>query len=100
MSRDPGYNPFLVGPAMVGVGLAARQIEPDTLSRPAPGRDRQRLGDARHDRDAARHARDGIARFIPANLTRSKGRTLIIMGAALLAVRALDEFVEDDGAEH
>ena len=60
---------------------------------------------ARKDRkaaaaQAARAARDGIADITPNNLTSSLGRTLIFMGGALLAVRALDELVDDDSAEY
>ncbi len=100
MSRDPGYGPVALGLAMVGLGLLARRIEPDALSLPAPSARRQRLREVRSGRDAAKVARDGIAGFIPENLTRSIGRTLILMGAALLAVRALDEFVEDEGVDY
>ncbi|WP_424933168.1 hypothetical protein [Amaricoccus macauensis] len=100
MQRGSEFAPYLVGLAMVGLGLAARRVEPDLLSLPEPSETRKRLRDVRTGRDAARVTRDGIASFIPANLTKSMGRTLIIMGAALVAVRALDELVDDDGADY
>ena len=84
---------------MVGIGIAARRIEPDVLRLPEPA-DHVRLKDIRGGRDVARAARDGIAGFIPRNLTRSLGRTLMLMGGALIAVRALDELVDDDSAEY
>ena len=100
MRRDPGLAPMLIGLVMIGLGLTARRVEPDLLSLPDPARKSKRLRDVRSGRDAAKVTRDGIASFIPANLTKSLGRTLIIMGAALVAVRALDEIVEDDGADY
>lgn len=99
MSRQAGYTPFLAGLAMVGLGLAVRRIAPETLTLPAPAT-RPRLRDVRRGRDAARVARDGIASVMPANLTGSLGRTLIIMGAGVLAIRALDELVDDDTARY
>ncbi len=100
MSRDPGTTPLLLGLAMVALGLAASRIEPGALSLPAPSARRKRLSDVRTGRDAAKVARDGIANFIPDNLTASIGRTLMLMGGALLAVRLLDEFVEDEGVDY
>ncbi|ETX29960.1 hypothetical protein [Roseivivax isoporae] len=98
-TRLDDYAPFLIGLAMVGVGLAARQVEPEALRLPKPGA-KARLRDVRSGRDAARAARDGLAGLLPSNLTRSVGRTMILMGAALIAVRALDELVDDDSAEY
>ena len=51
-------------------------------------------------RDAAKAARDGIARFMPNNLTKTLGRSLVLMGAATIAVRMLDELVDDDSARY
>ena len=100
MSRDPGYAPVVLGLAMVGLGLVARRIEPGALSLPEPSGRRRKLRDVRSGQDAAKAARDGIAGFIPRNLTRSMGRTLILMGTALLAVRVLDEFVDDADVDY
>ncbi|QFT64680.1 hypothetical protein SAMN05421853_101184 [Roseivivax halotolerans] len=97
--NSASYAPFLIGIAMVGFGLALRRTEPNTLSLPEPNRP-ARLKDVKSGRDAARVARDGIARFIPANLTGSLGRTLILMGGATIAVRALDELVDDEGPDY
>jgi hypothetical protein len=91
---------MVLGLAMVGLGLVARRIEPSALSLPEPSGRRKRLSEVRTGRDAAKVARDGIAGFTPHNLTRSIGRTLILMGAALLAVRALDELVGDEGVDY
>ncbi|WP_246107314.1 hypothetical protein [Puniceibacterium confluentis] len=99
MIREPGYSPILVGLAMVGIGLVACRIEPAALRLPEPA-GRPRLRDIRDGRDVARAARDGIATLIPRNLTRSLGRTLMLMGGALIAVRALDELVDDDSASY
>jgi hypothetical protein len=100
VSRDPGMTPLLLGLSMVALGLAASRIEPGALSLPAPARRRKRLSEVRTGRDAAKVARDGIARFIPDNLTASIGRTLVLMGTALVAVRLLDEIVEDEGVDY
>ena len=99
MSRDPGYAPLLLGLAMVGIGFAARRVQPDVLRLPEPG-GHMRLRDVRGGRDAARVARDGIAGLIPRNLTASLGRTLMLMGGALIVVRTLDELVDDDSVEY
>ncbi|MCE0505550.1 MULTISPECIES: hypothetical protein [unclassified Roseivivax] len=95
----PSYTPFLLGLALVGCGLALRRSDPAPLRLPEPG-GAPEARKARSGRDAARVARDGIARFIPSNLTGSLGRTLILMGGATIAVRALDELVDDDQAEY
>ncbi|MHA6326219.1 hypothetical protein [Roseivivax sp. CAU 1753] len=99
MSRQAEYTPFLIGLGLIGLGLAARRVEPETLRLPEPG-DRPDFRGIRSGKDAARAARDGIAGFMPANLTKSLGRTMILMGAALVAVRALDELVDDDTADY
>ena len=99
MSRGAEYTPFLIGLGLIGLGLAARRVEPDTLRLPEPA-ERPDLRNIRSGSDAARAARDGIAGFMPRNLTKSLGRTMILMGAALVAVRALDELVDDDTADY
>ena len=66
---------------MVGLGLVARRIEPGALSLPEPSGRRRKLSEVRSGQDAAKAARDEIAGFIPRNLTRSMGRTLVLMGA-------------------
>ena len=97
--RRADLMPVVAGLGMLGLGLFLRQTAPSALRLPEPGR-RKRLRDVRSGRDAAHVARDGIARFIPDNLTGSLGRTLILMGTATIAVRILDELVDDDSAEY
>ncbi|SIS83693.1 hypothetical protein SAMN05421759_104183 [Roseivivax lentus] len=99
MSRKADHTPFLIGLGLIGLGLAARRVEPDALRLPEPA-ERPDLRNIRSGKDAARAARDGIAGFVPRNLTKSLGRTMILMGAALVAIRALDELVEDDTADY
>ncbi len=84
--------PLIIGAALIGGGLLLRQWQPALLSLP------ERPVGPRRDRGArrvARQARDGIARFLPGNLTGSIGRTLLIMGAGLILVRLFDAVVED-----
>ncbi len=84
--------PLVLGAALIGGGLLLRQWQPKALVLP----DRPAM--AHRDsgtRRLARHTRDGIARFLPGNLTGSIGRTLLIMGAGLVLVRLLDMAVED-----
>ncbi|WP_226779354.1 hypothetical protein [Oceaniglobus trochenteri] len=95
MTPQPKMNPLLWGLAMLGIGLALRQWRPAALTLPdrprTEGRDK---GLAR----AARHTRDGVATVLPGNLTGSIGRSLILAGAGMIALRALDLLVEDDDA--
>ena len=99
MSREADYTPFLIGLGLIGLGLAARRVEPETLRLPEPA-ERPNFRNVRSGRDAARAARDGIAGFVPRNLTKSLGRTMILMGGALVIIRALDEIVDEDTAEY
>ena len=99
MSRKVEYTPFLIGLALIGLGLAARRVEPESLRLPEPG-GRPDLRNIRSGRDAARAMRDGIAALVPRNLTKSLGRTMILMGGALVAIRALDEIVDEDTAKY
>ncbi|MHA6345003.1 hypothetical protein [Roseivivax sp. CAU 1761] len=91
--------PFAVGLGMVVAGLLLRRTDPDLLRLPQPATKPHWRGLTRR-RDMARTARDGIAGLIPRNLTGSLGRTLILMGGALVLVRALDELVDDDSANY
>ena len=91
----PRTSPLPAGLALLVAGLVLRLWQPSVLDMP----DRP----ARHSKDsglprAARRARDGVTMIAPGNLTRSLGRTLIVAGAALVAIRALDLLVEDDDA--
>lgn len=95
MERSPRTSPLVAGIALVGAGLMLRLVKPAMLSLPEPD------GKKRHDRGiprAARKSRDGVAALMPSNLTGSIGRSLIIMGLGLVAVRALDSLVDDEDA--
>lgn len=84
--------PLLIGAALLGTGLALRHWKPLTLSLP------KEPNTLKHDRGArrrARQARDGIARFLPANLNASVGNSLLILGTCLVALRVLDQAVEE-----
>ncbi|WOI56899.1 hypothetical protein [Palleronia sp. LCG004] len=94
MKNPPSeLSPILLGTALLGAGLLLRQWEPGALSLPSkPDVVHRDRGLKR----AARRTRDGIARFLPSNMTGSLGRSLAIMGAGLVLVRLLDMAVEDD----
>ncbi len=94
------YSPLLAGAAMIGLGLLLRRTGPDLLRLPEPSPRPVGFRDVRSGRDAARATRDGIARVIPRNLTKTVGRSLMLMGAATIAVRMLDELVDDDSARY
>ena len=85
-------SPLLIGAALLGAGIALRQVQPSVLSLP----DRpDQLHTGRGLQRAARKTRDGIASVLPSNLTGSIGRSLAIMGAGLVMVRLLDMAVDD-----
>ncbi|MDF1728310.1 MAG: hypothetical protein P1U53_11240 [Sulfitobacter sp.] len=93
---SPATAPILAGLALLGLGLLVRRWQPAALTLPeSPDGESQR--DAGLSK-AARKSRDGVAAVLPGNMTGSIGRTLLIMGAGLIMVRALDELVEDDDA--
>ncbi|WP_037227929.1 hypothetical protein [Roseobacter sp. GAI101] len=95
MDNSPRTSPLLAGLALVGAGLALRQIQPSVLALPEPdGLDRNDSGVRR----AARKSRDGLASVLPSNLTGSIGRSLMIMGLGLVTIRALDALVDDKDA--
>lgn len=87
-------SPIIAGVALLGVGLILRNWQPSALELPEPERDRPHRD--RGARRAARKTRDGVARLMPHNLTRSVARSLLVVGAALIMVRALDELVEEE----
>jgi len=95
MAKSPRSSPLLAGIALLGAGLVLRRVQPSVLSLPEPdGADHNDRGVKR----AARKSRDGLAGVLPGNLTGSIGRSLIIMGAGLMAIRALDAVVDDEDA--
>ncbi|KIN63672.1 Glucosyltransferase MdoH [Sulfitobacter noctilucicola] len=86
----------MAGIALMGAGLLMRAWRPSALSLPdRPEKDRHT---DRGVAKAARRSRDGVATILPRNMTGSLGRSLLIMGAGLVMVRVLDEFVEDEEA--
>ncbi len=94
--ENPRQSPLLAGLALLGAGLLIRRWQPKLLDLPDTPSDTHHKD--RGVRRAARKSRDGLASILPGNMTGSIGRSLIIMGAGLLLVRALDELVEDEDA--
>jgi hypothetical protein len=95
LQRPAKAAPLLSGAALLGAGLLVRLWKPRLLDVPEPdGRERNDRGLPR----LARRSRDGLARVLPHNMTGTVARSLIIMGAGLILVRALDELVEDEDA--
>ncbi|NUH65018.1 hypothetical protein HTT03_06855 [Sulfitobacter sp. S0837] len=95
MDQSPKSSPVLAGIALLGAGLLIRQWQPDALRLPEPENKHRR---DRGLRRAARKSRDGLAMLLPSNLTGSIGRSLMIMGGGLLALRLLDLLVDQDEA--
>ena len=96
MSTQPRKSPLLAGLALLGAGLLVRQWQPRLLDMPEQA-DTARDNGTRVQ-NAARKSRDGVARVLPGNMTGSIGRSLIVMGVGLIAVRTLDLLVDDDDA--
>ena len=95
MDNVPRTSPILSGLALLVAGFLVRRLKPGFLDLP------ERSGSSSRDRGltrAARRSRDGVARILPSNLTDSIGRSLIVMGAGLLVIRALDELVDHEDA--
>lgn len=95
MDESPQSSPVLAGIALLGAGLLLRQWQPQALRLPEPDSHTRR---DRGLRRAARKSRDGLASVLPSNLTGSVARSLIFMGAGLIALRALDLVVDEDEA--
>ncbi|MEQ6250103.1 hypothetical protein ABMC89_14510 [Sulfitobacter sp. HNIBRBA3233] len=87
-------SPVIAGIALLGTAVLLRNWQPGALDLPEADSDRPHRD--RGARRAARKARDGIAAIMPRNLTRSVARSLMIVGASLILMRALDELVEDE----
>lgn len=95
--QQPGRSsPLLTGIALLCAGLFLRRWQPSALQLPDQdeGHFHTDSGVAR----AARKSRDGVATVMPGNLTGSIARSLLVMGAGLVMVRALDELVDDEDA--
>ncbi|APE44342.1 hypothetical protein BOO69_13720 [Sulfitobacter alexandrii] len=94
MQEKMRTSPLVSGLALLGAGLLIRRWQPDLLT--LPDDDDDSRGHDHGIRRAARKSRDGLAGALPGNLTGSIARSLMIMGAGLILVRALDELVEDE----
>ncbi|ADM09056.1 glucosyltransferase MdoH [Parvularcula bermudensis HTCC2503] len=86
------HTPLVLGAGLMALGLGVRQWRPTALE--LPKRPRRQSHD-RGARKAARVTRDGLARFLPKNMNESIGNSLMVMGVGLIAVRLLDDWVED-----
>ena len=93
MDEQPKSSPVLTGIVLLGAGLLIRQWQPRALNLPEP---ENRLRRDRGLQRAARKSRDGLAGLLPSNLTSSIARSLMVMGAGLLTLRALDLLADDD----
>lgn len=91
--RDP--IPFVLGAAAISTGLMLRAWRPAPLDLPAARR-APRLPDPRDGRDAARQAREAVATVTPDNAAAGVGRSLIFMGAGLIAVALFDALEDRD----
>ena len=95
MADAPGKNqPLIAAAALVGTGVLLRQWKPTLLDLPDGKKKRPHL-----DRGMSRQvrkARDGVAKFaLPSNMVRSLGNSLLTLGGGLVALRLLDEVVDD-----
>lgn len=86
-------TPLLAGIGLAITGALLQRVRPAVFDLPKPSK---QAGDRPRFPRNAREVRDGIAAAAPDNMTDAVGRTLIFMGAALLAMRALDEIVDED----
>ena len=93
MKNTPGQNsPLLAAAALVGTGLLLRQWKPTPLDLPKADTPHADKGSRRK----VRQARDGVAKlFMPENMMKSLGTSLLMIGGGLVAMRAFDEVVEE-----
>lgn len=95
--QEPGRNsPLFTGIALLCAGFFLRRWQPTALRLPDRNTD-QDFDDSGVAR-AARKSRDGLATVLPGNLTGSIARSLLVMGAGMIMLRALDELVDDEDA--
>lgn len=96
MPRSPADSPITAGLTMIGLGVLLRWARPRALDMP----DRLHDGDfgGRGLDGAARKTRDGVAEVLPDNLSDGLARSLMIFGAGLILLRALDQTMDDDDA--
>ncbi|WP_185804438.1 hypothetical protein [Pontivivens nitratireducens] len=91
IDRDTAMTaaPFAAAIGLVAAGFALTRWKPGALDMPEPNAT-PRLPDFRDGGDIVRQLREGAAALSPRNLTDTLGRSLIISGALLLMVRAID----------
>ncbi|TMM51594.1 hypothetical protein [Sulfitobacter sabulilitoris] len=94
MTETPRTSPILAGLALLGTGLVLRRWQPRLLDMPERAEGASDAGTPAQR--VARKGRDGVATVLPDNMTGAIGRSLIVMGAGLLALRALDLLVDED----
>ena len=92
IKRPSRHSPFLIGAILLAIGALLRLWRPTYLD--LPDRPKGRTGSGLPA--MAHRTQDGIAAVLPGNLTGGVGRSLILLGAGLIAIRALDEIVDDD----
>lgn len=86
-------SPLIAAAALVGMGIALRQLKPDLLDLPDGDTSRPHLD--RGMSRKVRKTRDGIARILPSNLVHSLGNSLMLLGGGIALLRLLDEAVDD-----
>jgi hypothetical protein len=93
-----GEGPIVAGAALVICGILLMQLDPKLLAMPQPRKAREtwlarfRRGDRLGA--AAQRARDALVEILPANLTGSIGRALVVAGAGVMLVRLLDQLAD------
>ena len=93
MSERPGKNsPLLAAAALVGTGLLLRSWKSTAMDLPdAKAREHNDEGASKR----LREARDGVARFMPANMMKSLGNSLLMMAGGIVILRVADELVDE-----
>ncbi|MGB3627730.1 MAG: hypothetical protein WA989_18030 [Henriciella sp.] len=96
MADAPGKNqPLIAAAALVGTGVLLRQWKPTLLDMPDPKKKRPHVDSGLSRK--VRKARDGVAKIaLPSNMVRSMGNSLLALGGGIVAMRLLDEVVEDN----
>lgn len=96
MADAPGKNhPLIAAAALVGTGVLLRQWKPTLLDLPDPKKKRPHVDSGLSRK--VRRARDGVTKFaMPPNMVRSLGSSLLALGGGLVALRLLDEVVDDN----
>ncbi|MEQ8557062.1 MAG: hypothetical protein RIB03_02000 [Henriciella sp.] len=95
MANAPVKNqPLIAAAALVGTGVLLRQWKPTMLDLPDAKKKRPHF-----DRGVSRKvrkARDGVAKVaMPPNMLHSLGNSLLAIGGGLVALRLIDEIVDD-----